>query len=245
MIRTPPVRLFTLLLLVLTLLGTATAQAPAAIGSLYTRDLGGNLDFVCTVSVVHGPDLGLEQSQVLLTAAHCVERSLSYNQSTEEWTTDGDYLVTFNEKSYYSVLLYRVGTLERGYDIAILEFEDDAPLINPLRVGEWDDVRPGTDIYNWANPGGYGLQRFEGYVTRLSFDRPGGPGESNWRGYSLALLPVAGGSSGSLVLDADERVIGVVIGMIVPQGATFTVFVPLSRFDGFLSLDTAGRPITY
>ena len=225
-------------------LGFALAQIPESIGSLYARDTSGSLNMRCTASVVRGVDVEVEAPLAILTAAHCVDDALRHDAVNEEWRSGIDFLVTFDEKTYYSVLIERVGFLNRGYDIAVLSFEENAPTIIPIEFGEWSDVRPGTEVVNWANPAGLGLQRFEGYITMLSLNRPAGPGGSDWRGYSLALLPAMGGSSGSLVLHEDE-VIGILIGSFSTQGSSFTVLVPLSRFPTFFSSDTAARDVTY
>jgi hypothetical protein len=230
--------------LLILLVGMALA-APPAIGTLYTRDMSGSLNTTCTVSVVSGPDLGLKPKLVMLSAAHCVDQGIEKDDVTEEYRSTTDFLVTFNEREYYAAELYRVGWQTRGYDLAILTFAGETPLIPPLRIGDWSTVQAGTRITNYATPLGLGIQRFEGYVTMTSLDRPVGNASLNWRGNSLAFLPSAGGSSGSLIL-ADDLVIGVLIGSINDnRGSKFTVFVPLSKFPAFLSSDGAARSISY
>lgn len=237
-----------LMVIVLALLvGVALAQPPQ-IGSIYSRDLSGSLSFVCTVSIVAAEDYGYEDAHDILglTAAHCVDSGLRLNTDADEWRSNEDFFVTFDEKSFMSVQLLRVGFTNTGYDIALVYFPDTPPDIEPLRTGDWDGVRVGMSILNYANPMGLGVQAFQGYITMLSLDRPVEGARVFWRGNALAMLPSAGGSSGSLIMTTDNEVIGVLIGMIVPRaGSSFTVFVPLSKFDAFLHDSSAGRNVTY
>lgn len=227
-------------------LGIAHAQAPAAIGSLYQRDMSGSLQMVCTISLVDGDGLGLS-GPVLLTAAHCVDDDL--REVDEEGTTvrsNRDYLVTFDERSYNEVQLVRVGDTDAGFDAAVLAFVELDASAEPLAIGGWGGVRLGDPIVNWANPAGLGLQRFTGEVTMLSLNRPVEATDINWRGNAVAILPSAGGSSGSLILDGADRVIGVLVGTITPKGgASFTVFVPILKVLEMLTSDRAGVDVTY
>lgn len=233
------------ILIALLLLAGIAKAAPPQIGSLYTRDMSGSLNMTCTASVVSGADLNLEFDQAILTAAHCVDRSIEHDEVTGAYRSTADFLVTFDESDFYSVRLVRVGFQNRGYDVAVLRFTSREPSVEPLRVGHWSLVREGTRITNHANPGGLGLQRFEGYVSMLSLERPVGNSSLNWRGNAVAILPSAGGSSGSLVLSGD-RVIGVHIGVInLRNGDGFKVFVPQWKFAAFLTSDTAARTISY
>ena len=237
------------LALILTL-GTAFAhQHEDVIGTLYTRDTSGSINMTCTASLVDPLDFSLEYAAahdvLLLTAAHCVDRGLRENDD-ETWSTTRDYVVSFDERSYYTVELLRLGRADRGYDIALMYFTEFAPEAQGLRLGDWSTVRPGTSILNWANPLGLGIQAFQGYVTMLSLDRPIEGTNIFWRGNAVAIVPSAGGSSGSLVLNEDHEVIGVHIGAVVPRsGSSFAVFVPLPKFERFISDDSIARDITY
>jgi S1-C subfamily serine protease len=235
-----------LLALGLLLLVTIALAQPPQVGSLYTRDMSGSLQMTCTASIVSGTDLGLDFDAAILTAAHCIDRGIEFDDVTKEYRSTADYLVTFDEREYFSARLYRVGWQTKGYDLAILYFPANSPDIEPIRIGDWSEVAPGTAITNFANPMGLGLQRFVGYVTMLSLDRPVANASLNWRGNSVAMLPSAGGSSGSLILNEDGEVIGVLIGAISAQrGAEFTVFVGLPKFNAFLTNDGAARSISY
>jgi hypothetical protein len=234
-----------LLALGLLLLVTIALAQPPQVGSLYTRDMSGSLSFTCTASVVSGADLNLDFENAILTAAHCVDRAITHDPATDEHHTTADYLITFDESDFYGVQLVRVGYQNRGYDVAVLRFTTREPDVTPIRIGSWTLVKPGTRIENWASPLGLGVQRFEGYISLKSLDRPVGNASLNWRGYALGIIPSAGGSSGSLIL-SEGRVIGVLIGSIAAQrGAEFTAIVPQSRFAAFLSSDGAGRSISY
>lgn len=235
------------LVLILTLLSFAMAQAPDAIGSLYQRDMSGSLQMVCTVSLVDGSGLGLE-GPVLLTAAHCVDSDLKEVDEEERIVrSNRDYLVTFDERSYNEVHLIRVGDTDAGYDAAVLKFVEFEPEAEPLLVGGWGGVQVGDPIVNWANPAGLGLQRFTGEVTMLALNRPVEAADINWRGNAVAILPSAGGSSGSLILDASDRVVGVLVGGITPQrsATSFTVFVPILKVLEMVSNDRLGMDVQY
>lgn len=235
-----------LFVVILLLIGVAFA-VPPQIGSIYSRDMSGSLDFVCTVSIVAGQDFGFPDHQILgLTAAHCVERSLRHTAETDTWRSNTDYFVTFDERNFKVAHLLRVGFANAGFDVALVSFPDGLNDVKPLRIGNWGSVTVGMPIINYANPLGLGVQAFQGYITMLHLDRPVEGSQVYWRGNSLAILPSAGGSSGSLVMNTDYEIIGVLIGMIVPRaGSSFTVFVPLSKFDDFLNTNTGGRDVTY
>lgn len=226
------------------LLFLGLAFANPSIGSLYTRDMSGSLNMTCTASIVSGPDLGLDFERAILTAAHCVDKGIAFDEVTEEWHATRDFLVTFDESDFYAVQLLRVGYQTKGYDIAVLRFTAREPEYQPIRIGHWSQVGYGTHIENWANPMGLGLQRFEGYISMLSLDRPVDNASLNWRGNAVAVIPSAGGSSGSLIL-VDGRVVGVHIGAINSgRGDSFKVFVPQRKFATFMSSDGAARTIS-
>ena len=232
------------ILLVIILAGFAVAK-PDAVGTLYTRDLSGSLLMTCTATIVDGPQVGVV-GIAIMTAAHCVERSLVLDEGEDAWRTTADYLVTFDEMEYYPVRLHRVGYPRRGYDLATLIFHARTPDIEPLLIGDWANVRVGTAIVNHANPLGIGVQSFTGYVSMLRLERPVSSGNVNWRDHAVAILPGAGGSSGSLVLNVDAQVIGVLVGVIQGQfGSPFVIFVPQDRFGAFFVNDAAGRTIAY
>ena len=222
------------------------ALAHPAVGILYQRTAYGDLSSTCTVSILAGEDVGME-GLVLVTAAHCVNRNLVHDPGSETWTDTADWLVTFDEKTFAAAYAHRVGETTRGYDIAILTFAGTPPEgIEPLRLGDWGTVELGERLWNWANPLGIGQQRFEGYVSMLSLERPVKGAQIWWRGHGVAIIPGAGGSSGSLLLNADGVVVGVLVGVIqASMGTPFIVFVPVERFAPFLENDHYGRSISY
>jgi len=224
----------------------AVALANPAVGILYKRSAYGNLESICTVSIVAGADVNVDADVALVTAAHCVNRDLVYDDGVEEWRDNADWLVTFDEQNFAGAYVHRAGVMDRGYDVAVLVFAGE-PLegVEPLRFGNWDDVQLGDRLLNWANPLGIGVQRFEGYVSMLSLERPVKGANIWWRHHGVAIIPGAGGSSGSLLLNADGDVIGVLIGVIQSSfGTPFVIFVPLSRVETFLVNDAYGRTIT-
>ena len=228
------------------LLALATiALANPAVGILYQRSVNGNLESVCTVSVVAGADVGVDADVALITAAHCVDRNLVYDDVAEEWRDNADWLVTFDETAFAGAITHRVGILSRGYDVAVMLFAGALPDVTPLRFGDWATVQLGSRLLNWANPMGIGVQRFEGYVSMLSLERPVRGANIWWRHHGVAIIPGAGGSSGSLLLDDDGLVVGVLIGVIqASMGTPFIVFVPLNRVQAFLTNDAFARVIT-
>ena len=219
---------------------------PDAVGTLYTRSTSGSLQMTCTASVVEGEAFTLPDRLVVLTAAHCVSDRITSDDGTGEHRTNNDYLVTFDELDFYTVRLHRVGRADRGYDLALLVFHGRTPTVSPLSIGSWADVQVGSRIHNYANPMGIGMQQFTGYLSMLDLQRPVEGKHILWRGNAVAIVPGAGGSSGSLVLDDDEAVVGVLVGVIqASMGSPFVVIVPQWKFDVFLLNDTFGFNITY
>lgn len=235
----------TLAIVLVTLLSLALAR-PDAIGTLYSRTTSGSLEMTCTASVVEGSTFDLPDRQVVLTAAHCVTARLTTDDGSGETRSNTDFLVSFNEQDFYTVRLLRVGRSERGYDLALLTFHGRAPAVVPLAVGSWADVQVGDRISNYANPLGIGLQQFSGYISMLDLQRPVEGRSILWRGNAVAIVPGAGGSSGSLVLNEVGEVIGVLVGVIQAQmGTPFVVIVPEGKFYDFLNNDVFGFNVTY
>lgn len=217
------------------------AAPPEAVGSLY---LAGSYDYVCTASAVEGPELGLEQPMVILTAAHCIEPTLRQEEATEAWTSRQGYLISFDGQEFYAVVPYRVGFAAAGYDIAILLFESDLPDITPLRMGVWENVDFGSPIQNYANPLGLGIQYFTGSVTMLRIEPSPGNQQEQWYYNAVASLQVGPGSSGSLILNEALEYIGVLSGVVEASfGSPFTVFVPQWKISAFLSDQYAAREL--
>ena len=231
------------LILALALSYTYANWAPNAVGSLYKEADNASLQFVCTANVVEGAPLGYDEA-VVVTASHCLDRDLRFDERTETYSLRGHYLIRLRDLDFYAVTARYVGYQEQAYDVAILEFVTDRPSgIQPLRLGRWESVEVGAQLHNYANPEGLGLQYFQGYISQRYLDRDIGPGQANWRGYALAQLAASGGSSGSLVLNQVREVIGILIGGIVPRGSRYTVVVPVERLVRLVEDERAGAYI--
>lgn len=212
---------------------------PDAVGGLY---LARNGDYICTASVVAGSELGLARERVVLTAAHCLTRELERDDETGE----AGFLLSFDGRTFHEVAPYRLGDVRLGYDLAVLVFRGAVPQVTPLRMGSWDDIDYGSEVRNFANPLGMGLQYFTGTVTMLRLEASASVPESRdrWLHNAVAALQVGPGSSGSLILNSDLEYIGVLSSVIDPRfGSPFTVFVPLWKIAAFLSGEDVAREV--
>lgn len=235
----------TLVFVISLLVGTlALAQLPTNVGSLYTKDESGNLAFTCTASVVRGSDLNLKVDKVIMTAAHCVDDQIDKDAATGKYVAKTVFLVTFDEQTFYGANLLRVGRQSKGYDIALLTFAAKVPDVASFAIGDFSKLKLGDSLFNYGNPLGLGLQYFHGTLSMIALQRPIGPAGAMWKGYALSIMPSGPGSSGSLILDSNGAVVGVLIGVIQgPFGTPFTVIVPQSRFAAFMSSAEAARDI--
>ena len=231
---------FVLSLFVLTLFALSHAgEPPEAVGSLYLKS---PQKYLCTASIVAGAELGVALERVVLTAAHCVEKSLTRDPITKIWQSKHAFEVSFGGEKMFEVYPYRVGFASTGYDLAILRFVEEAPDITPLRMGAWDEVDLGSVIQNYANPMGMGLQYFTGTVTMTNLKPSPTNRKPNWHHNAVASVQVGPGSSGSLILNASQEYIGVLSSVMEAKfGSPFTIFVPQWRFDDFLNETKAGR----
>ena len=225
--------------LILTLLTLGYAgEPPEAVGSLYLK---APQKYLCTASIVAGAELGVDLERVVLTAAHCVEKSLARDPMTKMWQSKHAFEVSFGGEQTFEVYPYRVGFASTGFDLAILRFVDEAPDITPLHMGAWDEVDLGSAIQNYANPMGMGLQYFTGTVTMTSLKPSPTNRKPNWHHNAVASVQVGPGSSGSLILNASQEYIGVLSSVMEAKfGSPFTIFVPQWRFNDFLNESKAG-----
>lgn len=214
---------------------------PEAVGSLYLSATG---QYLCTASVVDGPELGLEPSLVVLTAAHCIEPYLLREPGSGEWLNRQGYQVGFGGAELFDVVPVRVGFADAGYDLAVLRFVAEVPELSPLRMGSWERVDFGSFIQNYANPLGLGIQYFTGSVTMLRIEPSSSNSRSRWFYNAVAALQVGPGSSGSLILTGTLEYVGVLSGVVEARiGSPFTVFVPQWKIVEFLNYEEAGRDV--
>ena len=235
---------FGLFILIAVIMTQAMATAPPeAIGSLYLKPAH---SYLCTASVVSGPELGLEPERVVLTAAHCLEPGLKQDRTTQSWSSKKAYALSFDGQEFFDVQPYRIGFADTGYDLAILFFDDITPEVTPLHMGTWEAVDYGTPIQNFANPLGMGIQYFTGAVTMLHIDpSPVNAHRKQWFHNAVASLQVGPGSSGSLILNEDLEYVGVLSSVMEARfGSPFTIFIPQWRFEAFLLEAEAGRDLT-
>lgn len=214
---------------------------PEAVGSLFLSESG---QYLCTASVVDGPELGLEPSLVVLTAAHCIEPYLRREPGSGAWVNRQGYRVGFGGGELFDVVPVRVGFADAGYDLAVLRFVAEVPELSPLRMGSWERVDFGSFIQNYANPLGLGIQYFTGSVTMLRIEPSSSNAQSRWFYNAVAALQVGPGSSGSLILTGTLEYVGVLSGVVEARfGSPFTVFVPQWKIVEFLNYQEAGRDV--
>lgn len=213
---------------------TAAAWANPSVGTLQEINVAGNARSTCTVSLFRA-----YQRTVALTAAHCLEIEelplIGRHRATREYATQF-------AGGRYPVRPIRVGD---GVDVALLEFTHDVPDGEPFELADWEAVRLGDRLVSWANLGGLGLQRLEGYVTRLEFDEER---FERYRGNALISMPISRGSSGSVVLTTGGRIAGVVASLFQPasnRGSPITVIVPSSLIAEFLEDDGLAKITAY
>lgn len=157
---------------------------------------------------------------------------------TKEYRQQVDFFVSFDEQQFYGARVLWVGFEDKGVDTAELEIRAGSLPVIPL--GSWDDVtsdyaaNPGeTQVTAISNPLGLGKQAFVGNVSMLSLNRPivDEAASINWRGNFLASIPLAPGSSGSMVLYRG-RVVGTLVGVIQERfGSPFAVAVPIHKIE--------------
>ena len=216
-------------------------EPPEAIGSLFAK---ADQKYLCTASAVAGEELGLEQDLVLLTAAHCVDGGLKRDPETKGWTNHLAYEVSFDSQTFFEVYPHRVGFAKAGYDVAVMFFVSDYPRVTPLHMGSWDSIEFGSDIQNFANPLGMGIQYFTGAVTMMAIAPSPINKKPQWYHNAVASVQVGPGSSGSLILNEAQEYIGVLSGVMEARfGSPFTIFIPQWRFEEFLIDDEAGRTL--
>ena len=125
--------------------------------------------------MVSGLELDLDHELVVLTAAHCVAGALEPTPDGSSWSIRLGFLLSLDNDTFYEVVPYRVGYPLAGYDLAIMAFRETVPVVAPLHMGSWEAIDFGTEVRNFANPLGMGLQYFSGMVDDVAAraQRPG------------------------------------------------------------------------
>ena len=202
---------------------------PPAVGDLFREG-----QYVCTISVVAGPELGFSLELVAITAAHCVDSHVM--RVDNQWIATKEYHAEF-AGVLYDVVPILIGDQNRGYDVAVMAFESEVPDVVPFVLCEWETIHGQTPVVNYADPFGNGLIRFEGTVSLLRIRvAPSTPARA--LKMSVADVFIAPGSSGSLLLLEDERhYIGVVSQALQSStfGGAFAAFVPIPTMLEMLS----------
>lgn len=212
----------------------ATAVAHPSVGTLHELNAAGSARSSCTVSLFRA-----YHRTLALTAAHCLE--------VEEFPLIGRHYATHEYATEFGGRRYPVRPLRvgDGVDVALLEFTRDVPDGEPFELADWDTVELGERLVSWGNLGGLGVQRLEGYVTRLALTDER---FEQYLGHALLSMPVSRGSSGSAVLTADGRIAGVVATILQPasnRGSPITVMVPSSFIADFLEDDELANITAY
>ena len=176
------------------------AVAPA-VGALYSRNIGGDLTFTCTVTAIEKE----EKVTLFLTAYHCVKQDVAY-------------LITLDGKQFYAARVWRIphdkldaAKYPRRYgepetDMAFFLVDKNLP-VQPIEVGDDTGIEPGTRILVVGFPLGITKINYEGIIAgRL--EQAG----SDRNGYLMLQSFGAPGSSGSAVIDArNKTIVGVLV----------------------------------
>lgn len=212
----------------------AVASANPSVGTLLEINVAGHARSTCTVSLFRA-----YQRTLALTAGHCLEVEdlplIGRHHATTEYATE------FQGRRY-PVRPIRVGDV---VDVALLEFTEELPEGEPFELADWAGVGVGDRLVSWANLGGLGVQRLEGYVSRLDF---ADERFEEYRGHALVIMPVSQGSSGSAVLTLRGRVAGVVATIFQPssnRGSPITLMVPSDLIGNFLEDDALATITAY
>lgn len=197
-------------------------RTSGSVGALYKAEDGGNMSFLCSVTVV-----GEHEGQaVLLTAFHCVTRGVSYRV-----TLDGK---RFHEARVWKIPHYEVDAKEypRTFheprtDMALYLSDVDAPAIEMADVA---DQRPGAGVVMVGFPLGLAKVSYEGIVSGY-FHRPG----ADDHGYQLLQIFGAPGSSGSAVIDVETgKIISVLVAGKQSRSGLPVIFATPVEYQSYL-----------
>jgi hypothetical protein len=185
--------------------------------------------FTCTGTVIAADGEGHYEG---LTAGHCVD-----------WNKEKDYFVgsTVEEKPVlHSIHILKAANDDR-YDYALFTFSSirDFPVVH-LNSRDAGIPPVGTQIINDNFALGIGKQFLEGKVVSEALEEK----ELEMKRRYLVSIGVAGGASGSAIVDADTHEIVGLVEAVFPETQMATVVIPTGKqlFD-FIDDDSTGlRP---
>ncbi len=192
---------------------------------LMSQTSNGGMRMMCTVTAFEKTG----KTIYFASAAHCVAKDI---RGKARPTKDTLY-ITFDdpsEKKYMLVKNIFPGYQHRGDDFAVLEVETNENVtITPLAA---NDALSGESVFNFASPGGFGIQIFRGHVSLPKLQRPLIEGDINWKGAVLIQIPVGPGSSGSSVVsNSHGGIVAFIVGMT--GNSPSAVAIPVSKFKTF------------
>jgi len=190
------------------------------------RVIHDNIKASCTIYVYDGIQVWtgsgfLVARRVVVTNAHVVYSS---NKGSVSVT------VTFDQKKYIRAEIIGINY---EIDVAILFLSED-PKVKPVKVSY--DVTLGEIIAVIGSPGGWHDVASVGRVTSLFKNAPDYLGPQ-WNNIFFIDADIEEGSSGSMVVDINGNVIGMVMGMIgknVHFGRGQKVVIPMSKITSFI-----------
>ena len=179
----------------------------------------------------------------LATAAHCVVRegdseTVGNEMLFVEYAADQEWrLMTHNQRTRRGIMNYRhshVAAVDVENDVAILVLETrehDATNWYEMRDLNHDPLVVGEQLYSISNPTGTSWMFMEGILSRINVYRDDTNGVIQTR--IMHQVRIGPGSSGSPLLDADARVIGVNVA-ITMHGHYISLAVPVSYVQHLL-----------
>jgi rRNA processing protein Gar1 len=185
--------------------------------------------FTCTATVVDKDGQG---DYVALTAGHCFDYDA---------VARGEYYVadTLVDKPVVHKIAVQKFANDDRYDYAVVTFHslEDYPAI-PISM----DVNPkvGDQISNVNYAFGLTKQVTRGPIVSGLIDAPAVPDLKDTKGRFLVAIGIGPGASGSAVIDADGKIIGIVEA-VFPSTQMPTVVMPMGKtFKNFIQDDSAG-----
>jgi hypothetical protein len=199
--------------------------------NLSKRTENSALIFLCTIWALERD----EERQVyrFFSKAHCVatdvvKRDLVCVASRRFYIHNDSAQVL----RYIPVRVVDVGSQTRGHDVALFEasFEDmgdDQPLPLPLAKSS-TTVVSGDRVLTFANPVGYAMRFFYGYISRKDVPEPlrDPNAQINWERIMIVEMGGGRGASGAAIVSIDQQaVIGTYMGIIPGSPTAFVLHV--------------------